>query len=79
METTNEQDMLRIKNAVEQLGEHFDAVQVFATRHEHGIEDGTLSFRYGSGNFYARIGQVSEWLEEMNEDARIKSRKCANE
>jgi hypothetical protein len=47
--------------------EHFDTVQIFATRHVDS-ETGTVGAQHGEGNWYARRGQVAEWL--VKQDAR---------
>ncbi len=54
-----------VQRHVESLGEHFDTVQVFVTSHEG--EQGTFTIQLGSGNWYARAGQVQEWLTKTNE------------
>lgn len=54
-------DFERVKKAVEDLGEFFDTVQIFTTRHLEG-DKGTVSYRFGGGNWHARYGQVREWL-----------------
>ena len=66
----NELDLKRLHDIAKQLGEHFDTVQIFATRHESGEHDGTLRFHVGVGNWYARFGQVAYWLQIQNQDAR---------
>jgi hypothetical protein len=52
-----------------QLSDHFDTVQIFCTVKE---EDQTLSVFDGSGNWYARYGQIVSWLktEEKEFDQR---------
>jgi hypothetical protein len=55
-------DQERLKAAVNGLIEHFDTVQIFATRHESGTLDGTVAASRGGGNWYARIGHVKEWI-----------------
>ena len=47
------------------LSEHFDTVQIFVTRHISN-EKGTVQCNAGSGNFFARFGQVQFWLEDQN-------------
>lgn len=59
-----------ITRAAEQLGEHFDTVQIFVTRHESGEKGGTLHNQSGVGNWYARYGQVREWVDQQEEVAR---------
>jgi len=44
-----------------ELMEHFDAVQIFVSRHEGGAES-TASYECGMGNIYTRQGQIDEWL-----------------
>lgn len=65
-----EPDVEMLRRHVEQLGEHFDSVQIFATRHEAEIEDGTVSCNFGSGNWFARFGQVGEWLVKQDERSK---------
>lgn len=67
-----EQDMERLKEATEKLLEFFDNVQVFATRYDG--KDGTVSAKYGGGNWFARYGQVREWLIKEDESARVEVR-----
>lgn len=55
-----------------QLGEHFDTIQIFATRYDEG--GNTINACYGAGNWYARLGQVQSWLEKKNEEARVEVR-----
>ena len=43
----------------EQLGEHFDAVQILVSWNEDGF---SLCTKKGSGNWYARIGMAREFL-----------------
>ncbi len=47
-----------------QLAEHFDSVQIFVTRHE---EDGGTRFASrGTGNWFAREGQVRAWVKKQD-------------
>lgn len=52
-----------IKKAAFELGEHFDAVQIVATKH-NDQDTGTSSWSYGVGNYYARYGHIAQWLEK---------------
>lgn len=70
-----QEDLDRLKRAVADLGEYFDTVHIFATRHESGTEDGTISISYGCGNWFARYGKVREWLVREEEWAKIEVRK----
>jgi hypothetical protein len=58
-------------DALQGLGEHFDSVQIFVTRHEAGEKGGTLAVKRGCGNIYARYGQIREWLIEQDEGVRV--------
>lgn len=60
-----EQEMQILKNHCLMLSEHFDTVQIFATRHISN-EKGTIQCATGSGNFFARFGQVQFWLEDQS-------------
>jgi len=69
VEEDKQQEMLN--EHARQLGEHFDSVQIFASRHESGIHGATLNFAAGEGNFYAAVGQVRLWLVMREEEARV--------
>jgi hypothetical protein len=68
MNTDKNKDWEIVRKAMEQIGEHFDNVQIFATRHESG--KGTINIHMGNGNWYARYGQVKEWIVKEEEDSR---------
>jgi hypothetical protein len=57
------EDLRRIEEALDLLIEHFDCVQIFATRDESGELGGTVRISRGRGNWYARFGQVMLWVE----------------
>jgi hypothetical protein len=67
-----DKDLEMVRKAAEDLGEHFDTVQVLATRHEPGDDEdsGTVNVSYGVGNWFARYGQGSEWLKKCDERTR---------
>jgi hypothetical protein len=58
-------DMIdRVEVALDILYEHCDSVQIFVTKL---FDDGnTGSYTSGKGNWYARKGQVREWVEKEN-------------
>jgi hypothetical protein len=70
-----DEDLRRVQEAVNVLVEHFDAVHVFATRHEPEEEGGTASVQIGAGNWFARYGQIKEWTIKQDEFSRINARK----
>lgn len=74
---SEEIDLNRIKEAAMVLGEHYDTVQIFVTRHESETEDsgGTMNANYGVGNWFARYGFVRDWCVRQDEQTRIHYRK----
>lgn len=70
MNSEDEQDLdvQRLKKMCEELGEHFDCVQIFASRFD--AEEGTTSVNWGAGNWHARRGQVDGWLTKEDERSR---------
>lgn len=75
MSADETKDTELLKVAVQSLGEHFDSVQIFATRHESGERNGTVCVNQGTGNWYARYGYVKEWITMEEEVTRAKVRK----
>jgi len=69
-----ERDLKIIEQHLCQLGEHFDSVQIFATRHDPEA-GGTVNAQMGSGNWFTRYGQVREWI--IKEDARARAEALA--
>lgn len=78
MNTERDAIVERVDNALTLLAEHVDSVHIFVTYH---AEDGETSAAYesGRGNFYARQGQVDEWLRFQHEYQRHEARKRATE
>lgn len=68
-------DMALLERAANQLGEHFDTVQIFVTRHSPVEEGGTINADWGTGNWFARYGQIHDWLLRKDEQARLKARR----
>lgn len=67
-------DMDFVQKHVTALGERFDSVQVFVTRHEAGEHDGTVNINLGAGNYFTRYGQIRDWCIRQDEQARIDRR-----
>jgi len=63
-----ETELAIVKSHANQLAEHFESVQIFVTRHIGDVQ-GTVRINYGSGNAFARYGQVRQWL--IQEDAYV--------
>jgi hypothetical protein len=78
-EQMEKDDMERVQAAVNTLAEHFDTVQIFCTRCESGTLDGTVRLHLGAGNWYARYGQIGQWMIAQDESARIAERRAAKE
>ena len=73
--STEDSDMKLLHQAADQLIEHFDSVQIFASRHDMANDDGTLDCTAGRGNWLARRGQVREWMLKQDEASRADARK----
>jgi hypothetical protein len=58
-------DVKVLNKVINELGEYFDTVQVFVTRHEPATENGTVEYNGGVGNHYARLGHIQSWLEDQ--------------
>jgi hypothetical protein len=61
-----------LRKHVQILSEHFDSIQIFATQH---ISDGpddthTKSYRFGSGDWFARYGHVKDWIIKVEDQTR---------
>jgi hypothetical protein len=66
-----------VRAACAEIMEHYDAVQIVATRM---VESGfTESFTHGAGNFWARHGLMQYCLTKRDEDHRIESRNEAKD
>jgi hypothetical protein len=57
---TREEAWKHMDAAIDQLGEHFDAIQIHATWMPDG--NSTLAVHRGSGNFYAREAMCREFI-----------------
>lgn len=77
--TDQENDIRLLDQAAHKLSEHFDAVQIFATRHEPNQLDATTRVCSGVGNWFARYGQIREWMIREEESSRQIARKDSEE
>lgn len=65
-----------VERAVDQLGEHFDSVQVFVTKYDSNDGDPiTIELFNGSGNWLTRYGQVKDWVLRREAIAAEESRR----
>lgn len=72
----DDKDVLCLKSHCDQLMEHFDAVQIFASRY---TDEGTIAIKQGDGNWFARRGQVEDWLMKENEATRVEIRRSVDD
>lgn len=64
-DTRRVKDMNLLRAHVNQLAEHFDAVEIIVTR-DTGPKNGSEFACMGVGNWYARYGMVQAWLKNEN-------------
>lgn len=69
-------DTAALNRALDTLIERFETVTIFATKHE--TEDSS-SYCVGRGNWFARYGQVRNWLIKREEETRCGVRKDAED
>jgi hypothetical protein len=55
-----------LENQARLMMQSFDTVQVFATKYEG---ENTRHYVFGSGNWYARYGQIRQWVNEVEGEA----------
>lgn len=65
-------NLVRLDRCLAQLSDHFDSIQIVATRHDG---DSTISFHRGTGNWFSRYGAVVEWVAFANARAAEKVRR----
>jgi hypothetical protein len=68
-----EADMEIIRFHLDKLMEHFDAVQILATKHPEGSSD-TETYKLGSGNWHSRVSMCQELVVEDDERTRHRIR-----
>lgn len=68
MNAEEQTDFDNVRAATERLAESFDTVQIFVSRNENGK---TRTVSYGTGNWYARVGQTREFLLRDDEQTRV--------
>jgi len=74
--SSNEQDDLvaMLEKHVNALQEHFEHVHIFVGRNEPE-RDATRSVNRGGGNWFARFGQIQEWVIYEKERIRVCAQK----
>jgi hypothetical protein len=75
-----EQQLSPLKKAIHDLGEHFGSVQIFVSTHQPAEVGRTVHASAGVGNWYARYGQIREWIIRTEEETKCSVRlECVNE
>jgi hypothetical protein len=75
-----EQQLSPLKKAIHDLGEHFESVQIFVPTHQPAEVGRTVHASAGVGNWYARYGQIREWIIRTEEETKCNVRlECVNE
>lgn len=62
-DASKNQDIAIVQKALDGLGEHFDTVHIFCTRYDPVDDGATVHLQRGTGNWFARYGQIRNWLE----------------
>jgi hypothetical protein len=75
-EQEKDKEMAQARKLVDELGEHWDNIQVFCTRYEG---DETQTLHIGKGNVFARTGYVRHWLIKADEKSREEAREDFSE
>jgi hypothetical protein len=65
-----EQQLSPLKKAIHDLGEHFESVQIFVPTHQPAEVGRTVHASAGVGNWYARYGQIREWIIRTEEETK---------
>lgn len=61
-------EQLIVRKHLESLGEHFDAVQIMATKTTDDGDGGTMNIILGSGNWFARYGMARMFIKTAEHD-----------
>ncbi len=65
-----------VQRHVDQLGEHFDTVQILVTRLDYDKDRGcTVNIARGTGNWFARFAQAKTFVIREEERERIACRR----
>ena len=57
-----------VERKTSELMEHCDSVMVFVTKAD---KSQTFSYAWGDGNYFARRGQITMWLEQSSESNKV--------
>jgi predicted CoA-binding protein len=76
MDADHEEKQELIQSLIESITDRFDTIQVFTTSHNRETGE-TTYIGMGTGNFYARIGQIKEWLQLQKDIINQKAKQIA--
>lgn len=76
---TNEEVTALIDSKVNQLSEHFDAVQILVSWPSAGNGGGTMSCYRGSGNYFARTGMARDFMNRDEAETLVTEEKRQRE
>lgn len=79
MNAKDDSEVELVRKAVQQLGDHFETVQVFVSRHDPAILEGTRTINLGAGNWFTRYGQIKDWIIKTDEGIRMDAQKWTEE
>lgn len=65
LDPKQERSMAIVRRHVDELEAEFDTVQIFVTKFD-GVTELTEAVNMGAGNYYARYGQVREWVKNKD-------------
>ena len=63
-----------IQPHIDALREHVDVVRIFVSTDKGSGNNTTQCFTEGSGNLMAQLGQVKDWIIQMDEETRANVR-----
>ena len=67
MSEPTQDELDKIQHAADELGEYFDTVAIFVTRHDGEGVSGTYHAERSTGNYYAIYGQIRQWIRQQEE------------
>jgi hypothetical protein len=76
MDAEHQEKSELIQSLIESIEDRFNTIQVFTTSHDPATGE-TTYIGMGTGNFYARIGQIDEWLRMQKEIVSEKAKQIA--
>ena len=67
-------DLKWLNRLADVIDERFDSVLILVTKRDITKTGSTAHFSIGRGNYYARMGQVREYLVKEDEISRVEAR-----